>query len=49
MKNDYIYTGGMLPEMTITADKDTGKVYNSNVPYIAVNKNVEDKGKQLYH
>lgn len=48
MKNDYIYTGGMLPEMTITADKDTGKVYSSNVPYITVKKNV-DKGKQLYH
>lgn len=35
--------------MTITADKDTGKIYNSNVPYIAVSKNAEDKGKQLYH
>lgn len=40
---------GILPEIIITADKDTGKIYNSNVPYIAVNKNVEDKGKQLYH
>lgn len=39
---------GILPEITITADKDSGEIYNSNVPYISITK-PKDNGKQLYH
>ena len=46
-----IYTGGMLPEMVISSDKNTGQIRQNNVPHIAVKKSKlrKNAGEQYFH